>query len=167
MSSGIWCSTCGPSDEARGREGNGSFRGAFLVPAEELRRLAGEHRSDVSFGELVELKRHFRVSLQCLVVRLGQTGILSEAEFRRHWQTCATTDSWIRRTRNLSLWIRSGRIGSTVWRCELSAKERFQSPRRPKSSASLRACSMIGSTRRRMRHGHDHPGRGLLGADRP
>jgi hypothetical protein len=62
------------------------FAGAFLVPAEELRRLAGEHRRDVSLGELVELKRHFRVSLQCLVVRLGQTGILSEADSRRHWQ---------------------------------------------------------------------------------
>ena len=62
------------------------FAGAFLVPAEELQRLAGAHRNDVSLGELVELKRHFQVSLQCLVVRLGQTGILSDVEARRHWQ---------------------------------------------------------------------------------
>jgi Zn-dependent peptidase ImmA (M78 family)/DNA-binding XRE family transcriptional regulator len=62
------------------------FAGAFLVADEELRRLAGAHRSDLSLGELVELKRHFRVSLQCLVVRLGQTGILSEPEQQRHWQ---------------------------------------------------------------------------------
>jgi len=62
------------------------FAGAFLVADEELRRMAGTHRSDVSLGELVELKRHFRVSLQCLVVRLGQTGILSEADQQRHWR---------------------------------------------------------------------------------
>lgn len=62
------------------------FAGAFLVADEELRQLAGAHRNDVSLGELVELKRHFRVSLQCLVVRLGQTGILSEADQNRHWQ---------------------------------------------------------------------------------
>jgi Zn-dependent peptidase ImmA (M78 family)/transcriptional regulator with XRE-family HTH domain len=62
------------------------FAGAFLVPADELRRLAGTRRSELSLGELLELKAHFRVSLQCLVVRLGQASILSEAETKRHWQ---------------------------------------------------------------------------------
>jgi Zn-dependent peptidase ImmA (M78 family) len=62
------------------------FAGAFLVPSEELERLAGAHRSELSLGELLEMKAHFRVSLQCLVVRLGQVGILSDLEARRHWQ---------------------------------------------------------------------------------
>ena len=39
------------------------FAGAFLVPSEELERLAGAHRSELSLGELLELKAHFRVSL--------------------------------------------------------------------------------------------------------
>lgn len=62
------------------------FAGAFLVHPVELRRLAGTHREELSLGELVELKKHFRVSLQCLVVRLGQTGVLSDASTSRHWQ---------------------------------------------------------------------------------
>jgi Zn-dependent peptidase ImmA (M78 family)/transcriptional regulator with XRE-family HTH domain len=62
------------------------FAGAFLVHREELRRLVGLRRNDVSLGELVELKSHFRVSLQCLVLRLGQCGVLSSADTSRHWQ---------------------------------------------------------------------------------
>jgi Zn-dependent peptidase ImmA (M78 family)/DNA-binding XRE family transcriptional regulator len=62
------------------------FAGAFLVHREELCRLAGPHREEVSLGELVELKKHFKVSLQCLVVRLKQVGVLTDAAAGRHWQ---------------------------------------------------------------------------------
>ncbi|MGE3594120.1 MAG: helix-turn-helix domain-containing protein [Dehalococcoidia bacterium] len=62
------------------------FAGAFLVPAEELTQLAGRHRQEFSIGELVELKKHFRVSLQCLVVRLSQVGILSKTAYGQHRQ---------------------------------------------------------------------------------
>jgi len=34
----------------------------------------------------VELKKRFLVSLQVLVVRLKQAGILSDADAKRHWQ---------------------------------------------------------------------------------
>jgi len=62
------------------------FAGAFLVPDEELRRVAGQHRSTLSLGEMIELKAHFKVSLQCLALRLGQTKILSDAAVTRLWQ---------------------------------------------------------------------------------
>lgn len=61
------------------------FGGSFLVHKDELCRLAGSHRQDVSLGELVELKQHFKVSLQCLVVRLKQALILSESGARELW----------------------------------------------------------------------------------
>ena len=166
--SGTWYSTY-PAD-CRSREAEKAmdrFAGAFLVADEELRRLAGAHRNDVSLGELVELKRHFRVSLQCLVVRLGQTGILSDVEPQRHWQMLKDHGFLEPPYPNPSHWRPSDRTGSTVWRCEPSARELSRSPRRPKSLAYQRVSSMTGSMRRRTRHRHDHPGGGLLGADRP
>jgi len=61
------------------------FAGAFLVPADELRRAVGNHRNDVSLGELLELKSRFLVSLQTIVVRLNQAAVLADADTRRHW----------------------------------------------------------------------------------
>ena len=62
------------------------FAGAFLVPESALRAATGDHRKDISLGELVELKKRFLVSLQTLVVRLKQVRILSDADAARHWQ---------------------------------------------------------------------------------
>ncbi len=61
------------------------FAGAFLVPEGTLKAKLGDHRTSVSLGELVSLKRYFRVSLQVLVVRLHQCGIVSRAEYSRAW----------------------------------------------------------------------------------
>lgn len=62
------------------------FAGAFLVPDNALRVTTGANRTDISLGELVELKKRFLVSLQVLVVRLKQAGILADADYKRHWQ---------------------------------------------------------------------------------
>lgn len=61
------------------------FAGAFLVPRETLVEKVGKHRSTLTLGELVELKRYFRVSLQVLVVRCAQLGIIPKAEYSRAW----------------------------------------------------------------------------------
>jgi len=61
------------------------FAGAFLVPRETLVEKVGKHRSTLTLGELVELKRYFRVSLQVLVVRCAQLGIIPRAEYGRAW----------------------------------------------------------------------------------
>lgn len=61
------------------------FAGAFLVPGRSLVEKVGEHRNALTLGELVELKRYFRVSLQVLVVRCAQLQVISRAEYQRAW----------------------------------------------------------------------------------
>lgn len=58
------------------------FAGAFLMPADTLRAEIGRCRSSVSWGELIELKRIFGVSLQAIAHRCKELGILSNALFR-------------------------------------------------------------------------------------
>lgn len=55
------------------------FAGAFLVNREHLRREVGERRSAVSYGEIMDLKRLYRVSAAALVVRLEQAGIVGRS----------------------------------------------------------------------------------------
>jgi Zn-dependent peptidase ImmA (M78 family)/transcriptional regulator with XRE-family HTH domain len=62
------------------------FAGAFLVPDDALRAATGTHRTEVSLGELIELKKRFLVSLQTIVVRLRQTQVLSESVANKHWE---------------------------------------------------------------------------------
>ncbi|MGY3034277.1 Zn-dependent peptidase ImmA (M78 family)/DNA-binding XRE family transcriptional regulator [Bradyrhizobium sp. USDA 4354] len=59
------------------------FAGAFLVPADVLRAEVGAHRSSISIGELVALKKRFGVSIQALVYRCKDLGIISQAAFSR------------------------------------------------------------------------------------
>lgn len=59
------------------------FAGAFLMAAEMMKRLLGEHRTSISLGELAELKTIFKVSVASLVVRCGQLGIVSKAMYGR------------------------------------------------------------------------------------
>ncbi|MDA9399207.1 MULTISPECIES: helix-turn-helix domain-containing protein [Bradyrhizobium] len=59
------------------------FAGAFLVPADVLRAEIGAHRSSISIGELVALKKRFGVSIQALVYRCKDLGIISQAAFAR------------------------------------------------------------------------------------
>jgi Zn-dependent peptidase ImmA (M78 family) len=55
------------------------FAGAFLMPADVLRAEAGAHRSSISVGELVALKKRFGVSVQALAYRCKDLGIISQA----------------------------------------------------------------------------------------
>lgn len=59
------------------------FAGAFLVPADVLRAEVGMHRSSISIGELVALKKRFGVSIQALAYRCKDLGIISQAAFGR------------------------------------------------------------------------------------
>lgn len=61
------------------------FAGAFLMAKEMLISLLGKHRSAISIGELVELKKLFRVSLAALVVRCRQVGVITAAVYGRIW----------------------------------------------------------------------------------
>lgn len=61
------------------------FAGAFLMPQQTVLRLLGQHRTSISLGELVELKKLFRVSIASLVVRCSQLGVLTKAAYGRVW----------------------------------------------------------------------------------
>jgi Zn-dependent peptidase ImmA (M78 family) len=55
------------------------FAGALLMPAEALRKEVGEHRTAISLGELIQLKRVFGVSVQMIAYRCKDIGILGSA----------------------------------------------------------------------------------------
>lgn len=61
------------------------FAGAFLVAREMLTALIGHHRKEISMGELIGLKKIFKVSVASLVVRCNQLGLISKALYSRLW----------------------------------------------------------------------------------
>ncbi|MCX8252691.1 Helix-turn-helix domain protein (plasmid) [Beijerinckiaceae bacterium RH AL1] len=59
------------------------FAGAFLMPADALRAEIGANRSSISLGELVVLKGRYGASLQAIVYRCKDLGIINQAAFAR------------------------------------------------------------------------------------
>ena len=57
------------------------FAGAFLMTRELMHKFVGKARNVVEMGELLSLKRFFKVSIAALVVRCGQLGILTKAGY--------------------------------------------------------------------------------------
>lgn len=55
------------------------FTGAFLMPRDHLEREVGEHRHNLGYKELIDIKRLYRVSCAALLVRMKELGIVSEA----------------------------------------------------------------------------------------
>lgn len=70
------------------------FGGSFLVHAEHLRKEIGSHRKVISYPELIQLKRLYRVSGAAMIMRLKQAGIISDAAVSYAFQTFAS--SWRR-----------------------------------------------------------------------
>jgi Zn-dependent peptidase ImmA (M78 family) len=58
------------------------FAGAFLAPAELLRREVGAQRTTIQLKELLLLKRRFGMSAQALAFRLRDLGIINESSYR-------------------------------------------------------------------------------------
>jgi len=69
------------------------FAGAFLMPAGHLRDRVSSarhpERRRIGYGEIIHLKRFYRVSAASLPVRLGQIGVLSDPAVRYAFQTFA------------------------------------------------------------------------------
>lgn len=71
------------------------FAGAFLMPADVVRAEVGAHRSSISLGELVALKKRFGVSVQAIAFRCRDLSIIDAKAFsalfreftRRGWRT--------------------------------------------------------------------------------
>ena len=70
-------------------KGANRFAGAFLMPADELRQEAGDHRHAVAYEELMRLKRVYRVAAAAMLVRFEQLGIITRAVMIRAFQTVA------------------------------------------------------------------------------
>lgn len=72
-----------PSDGVDEEKAAHRFAGAFLMPADVLRAEVGAHRSSISIGELVELKKRFGVSIQALAYRCKDLGIITSSACSR------------------------------------------------------------------------------------
>lgn len=70
------------------------FAGAFLAPTDHLRREVGKSRHDITYHELIRLKRFYGMSAAAMLIRLRDVGILPEAvvdyafrTYARAWRT--------------------------------------------------------------------------------
>ena len=59
------------------------FAGAFLMPADAVRTEVGRRRTSISWSELFNLKRVFGVSVQAIVYRCRDLGIINDALYTR------------------------------------------------------------------------------------
>lgn len=69
------------------------FASAFLVPAERLIKEVGARRSYVHISELLILKKQFGISLQALLRRMRDLGIISDSYYRR-WCVYISKQGW-------------------------------------------------------------------------
>ena len=65
------------------------FAGAFLMVANHLRAQIGNVRKSISYAEILDLKKMYRVSAAALLVRLKQIGILSATAVNYAFRTFA------------------------------------------------------------------------------
>jgi Zn-dependent peptidase ImmA (M78 family) len=57
------------------------------MPSNVLRRELGEKRNEISLPELYALKKEYGISMQAIMVRAKQTGIISEYVFEQFMRT--------------------------------------------------------------------------------
>ncbi|MBV6503329.1 MAG: hypothetical protein AKCLJLPJ_01398 [Fimbriimonadales bacterium] len=69
------------------------FASALLAPANALRRDVGERRTAVDLGELAILKQRYRMSLQAIVYRLRELGIISDSH-GQSWFVAIRARGW-------------------------------------------------------------------------
>lgn len=63
------------------------FAGAMLFPKEIMIKELGKQRNRLSFQELAALKEEYGISMQGIVYRAKDLGIISESSFRQFYQT--------------------------------------------------------------------------------
>lgn len=65
------------------------FAGAFLMVANHVRTQIGKFRKSISYAEILDIKRMYRVSAAAVLVRLKQLGILSATAVNYAFRTFA------------------------------------------------------------------------------
>lgn len=71
------------------------FAGAFLMPERFLQEALGKTRSNISIGELVSLKKFLGVSVQAIVYRCKELGIINEYSYRALYKEFSTR-GWLK-----------------------------------------------------------------------
>jgi transcriptional regulator with XRE-family HTH domain len=69
------------------------FAGAFLLPADTLREEVGVARTRMLLPELLLLKSRFGISVQALLMRLLETGIISQ-DYAKQWFETVKQRGW-------------------------------------------------------------------------
>lgn len=69
------------------------FGGALLAPAAKVRQEVGQNRALIQSAELIFLKKQFGLSIQALLYRLRDLGIITESYYRR-WCIEVNKLSW-------------------------------------------------------------------------
>ena len=69
------------------------FGGAFLAPAETIYKIIGSHRQHFQVKELFILKKIFGLSIQALLFRLRDLGVISHASFS-NWYKIINKYKW-------------------------------------------------------------------------
>ena len=72
------------------------FGAAFLAPAKQLRRDVGEKRSSIQMIELLYLKKRYGISVQAMLFRLRDLGIITNAYYKR-WCININRAGWRKR----------------------------------------------------------------------
>ncbi|MDE0685016.1 MAG: ImmA/IrrE family metallo-endopeptidase, partial [Candidatus Poribacteria bacterium] len=72
------------------------FGAAFLVPAEQLRRDVGEKRKRIQKKKFFDLKRRYGISIQAMLFRLKDLGIITNAYYRK-WCVDVNRFGWKKR----------------------------------------------------------------------
>ena len=70
-------------DEVDSERAAQRFAGAFLMPADAVRTEIGRRRTSIAWSELFNLKRVFGVSVQAIVYRCRDLGIINDTLYKR------------------------------------------------------------------------------------
>ena len=63
-----------------------AFASAFLLPENVIiSELGGRHRSKIAIQELIKLKEIYGISIQAIMVRIHQLGIVGDSTYRKFW----------------------------------------------------------------------------------
>ncbi|MDP2857310.1 MAG: XRE family transcriptional regulator, partial [Bacillota bacterium] len=82
-----------PAEEVDEEKAAFRFGKAFLVPAETLRREVGTKRAFLEPAELVLLKKRFGMSIQALLYRLRDLGIITDSHYK-DWCILISKHGW-------------------------------------------------------------------------
>jgi transcriptional regulator with XRE-family HTH domain len=117
------------------------FASAFLIPADRLINAVGARRSYIYLSELLILKKQFGISLQALIRRMRDLGIINDTYYRR-WSIYISKQGWKKREpdeleneipqwleRNLSRLVGEGAISQEEAQRMLGATIDVQQPR--------------------------------------